>query len=1298
MATQVVPRNLNETVRQADAIVLGTITGKQSRWRDLSRRWMETDYTLSVEEVLYAPPKGESIGRSLVLTFWGGTLDGQTQTISDMRLPLMGERLVVMLRPGWRNGGFSPLVGFNEGLFSVSSEVRGGPALVHDHNGQTLVLSARGQVLRRRDIVSRADGDAQADLAAFVGWLRSNIASIKAKPSEIRTPDADGDPRIIRPFSKKPESGGTLWLNETPTSTPPAGSRETATPQDEQLSYSSFHRAHLPIVVDNFPDSFAPWSPEDEYQMSKWNYYAANVFRVYTTPSGTYGWGNGRFDLAGWPNSADLQSVYGDTWESMDNPLAVCFLQYDILGWIIEADIALNPAWSWTLDDEWVYDGSTARCFRRTMTHELGHMHGLEHQFDYLSVMNYPPAALRAFSMPFADDAEGIRAEYPANAVSITDLAIYLFYSSGSQSWTDATIPSSVAAGSTLAVNNYHLENVGTNAIATPTVERYLATARNYLATYYYLGTSTYASLNRFSYFDPGSVQRTFLVPVTVPAGNYYLGAYIRDDAGVEQSSFPFSNNYAFSRQTIAVTSIPSISIAATDATAGEPGSGQGTGTFTFSRTGPTSAALTVNFMVGGTATSSTDYSSLGTTVTFTAGSAISTKTVSVIDDSGIEGDETVIVTLAGGTGYTVGSPSSATVTIKDDDYPVITVTATDTTAGEPGTGQGTGTFTFNRTGPTAAALTVNFMVGGTATSSTDYSSLGTTVTFTAGSAISTKTVGVVDDSGIEGDETVIVTLAGGTGYTVGGPSSATVTIKDDDLPVITVTATDATAGEPGTGQGTGTFTFNRTGPTAAALTVNFTAGGTATGATDYSSLGTTVTFGAGSAISTKTVSVIDDSGIEGEETVVVTLASGTGYAVGSPSSATVIIKDDDAVDYPVITALATDAAAGESGTGQGTGTFTISRTGSTASALTVNFTAGGTAIGGSDYASIGTTVAFAAGSATATITVSVTKDSSIEGDETMIVTLVAGTGYTVGSPSSATVTIKDERLLIDFGSGRGLFSYDGTSWSSLSGWDPGQVVEWAGGLAVDFGPGKGLFNYSGTTWTYLTGWNPESMVRWGSNLVLDFGAGKGLFQYNGATWIQLSGWDPGLVTEWAGGLAVDFGAGKGFYNYNGSSWAYLTGWNPENMLRWNSSLVLDFGAGKGLFLYNGTTWTMLTSWDPEGMLAWTGGLAIDFGPGLGLYNYNGSTWTLLTGWNPEMLVKWGSNLVIDFGSGKGLFYYNGASWTMLSAWNPEAGIEWSGKLAVDFGAGKGLFTYDGILWTHLTGWDPQVLLGPLAK
>src|SRR5439155_15450526 len=114
----------------------------------------------------------------------------------------------------------------------------------------------------------------------------------------------------------------------------------------------------------------------------------------------------------------------------------------------------------------------------------------------------------------------------------------------------------------------------------------------------------------------------------------------------------------------------PVVTVAATDAAAGEPSSGLGTGTFTFSRTGSTTAGLTVNYTVGGTAGSGTDYTAIGTTVAFAAGSATATKTVSVIDDTLAEGDETVVVTLAAGTGYTVGSPSSATVTIADDDAP----------------------------------------------------------------------------------------------------------------------------------------------------------------------------------------------------------------------------------------------------------------------------------------------------------------------------------------------------------------------------------------------------------------------------------------------------------------------------------------------------------------------------------------------------------------------------------------------------------------------------------------------------
>jgi hypothetical protein len=115
---------------------------------------------------------------------------------------------------------------------------------------------------------------------------------------------------------------------------------------------------------------------------------------------------------------------------------------------------------------------------------------------------------------------------------------------------------------------------------------------------------------------------------------------------------------------------------------------------------------------------------------------------------------------------------------------PVVTVVATDASAGEPGTGQGTGTFTFTRTGSTAAALTVNFTVGGTATSGSDYTSIGTNVTFAAGSSTATKTVSVLDDLLVETNETVIVTLAPKAGYVIGSPSSATVTIQSDDPPV----------------------------------------------------------------------------------------------------------------------------------------------------------------------------------------------------------------------------------------------------------------------------------------------------------------------------------------------------------------------------------------------------------------------------------------------------------------------------------------------------------------------------------
>ncbi|HEV8444226.1 MAG TPA: S8 family serine peptidase [Steroidobacteraceae bacterium] len=106
------------------------------------------------------------------------------------------------------------------------------------------------------------------------------------------------------------------------------------------------------------------------------------------------------------------------------------------------------------------------------------------------------------------------------------------------------------------------------------------------------------------------------------------------------------------------------VSVAATDASAAESGD---TGTFTFSRTGDVSAALTVAIALSGTATSGKDYQALGSTASFAAGAATTTLTLSPINTSTGGGSRTAIVTLQPGSNYSLGAQTSATVTIAED-------------------------------------------------------------------------------------------------------------------------------------------------------------------------------------------------------------------------------------------------------------------------------------------------------------------------------------------------------------------------------------------------------------------------------------------------------------------------------------------------------------------------------------------------------------------------------------------------------------------------------------------------------
>ncbi|BAU09863.1 hypothetical protein LEP3755_03380 [Leptolyngbya sp. NIES-3755] len=150
-------------------------------------------------------------------------------------------------------------------------------------------------------------------------------------------------------------------------------------------------------------------------------------------------------------------------------------------------------------------------------------------------------------------------------------------------------------------------------------------------------------------------------------AGTYYIRVY------------PYSGNTNYTLSVSAAPVLPSLSIVATDPTAAEVNSGQAAnpGLFTITRTGSTAAALTLSYLVSGSATKGSDYNNItGTTgntgtITIPVGATSVTIPINVINDALIEASESVVLTLNSGTGYQLGT-NSATVTILDNDSPTV--------------------------------------------------------------------------------------------------------------------------------------------------------------------------------------------------------------------------------------------------------------------------------------------------------------------------------------------------------------------------------------------------------------------------------------------------------------------------------------------------------------------------------------------------------------------------------------------------------------------------------------------------
>lgn len=418
------------------------------------------------------------------------------------------------------------------------------------------------------------------------------------------------------------------------------------------------------------------------------------------------------------------------------------------------------------------------------------------------------------------------------------------------------------------------------------------------------------------------------------------------------------------------------------------------------------SAPVTVQYQVIGGTASGADYTLTPGTLTFDPGEWAKSIPLAISDDADVEVDESVKVTLFNPVGATHDGIKVITYTIKDDDVSSVSVTATVPMADE--VGPVAGNFRITRTGSTNASLLVNYQITGTASGPSDFPALGTSIIIPAGIEFVDLPVIPVDDTTVEMDEEVTLTLISAPGGKIVAPGSDTITILDantNGLPVVTLTSTNQPSAVEGGADGA--FVLTRTGPTNSSLTVFLTTAGAAASGTDYTALPASAVIPAGQFSVTLPVVPVNDSLVEGEETVLASVTARDIYRVAFPGTARVMVQDDD----QSVRIDAGDFEAAEPGTNSGE--FTFTRFGTTNMAVQVFYTISGSASNGVDYAAISNSIIIPAGSLNAIGSITPIDDAAIEGTEAATLTLQADAAYTLGASTAATVNILDDEPIV---------------------------------------------------------------------------------------------------------------------------------------------------------------------------------------------------------------------------------------------------------------------------------------------
>ncbi|HLF16860.1 MAG TPA: Calx-beta domain-containing protein [Candidatus Thermoplasmatota archaeon] len=438
----------------------------------------------------------------------------------------------------------------------------------------------------------------------------------------------------------------------------------------------------------------------------------------------------------------------------------------------------------------------------------------------------------------------------------------------------------------------------------------------------------------------------------------------------------------------------------------GEPAAGTTNVNVAVSLSATPTGTVTINYQVGGTASGSGVDHDLASGSVTTSSTSVNI-VVPVMADALDELDETVVLTLTApsGGGSALGATTTVhTLTIQDEDVPVISVANISPTEGD--TGSSNAAFTVTLSPVPAASVSLDYATAaGTATAGNDYESVSGHLDFAAGTSSTDILVPILGDLFDEPPtpETFTLTLsnlAGSGAVFSGGLSTLTATanLQDDDTTELVVL--DQSTDEGGT-EVTNALPIQLTRLSSRAVTVNYVLhSGTATDGADFASAGGSLTVPPLQTLSALPYRILGDGAEEPNEAFTLEVTSATfegGGAVGLQGDAVgqVTLLDDDAGPILVVSE---PAWVPES---VGNLEIPVTLRGATNLAASFRWSVGGAP----------TLVTLNPGVTSATFAIAVTNDATDEPDETLTLVLTDVTNAVLQGPASRTIVIRDDDL-----------------------------------------------------------------------------------------------------------------------------------------------------------------------------------------------------------------------------------------------------------------------------------------------